>query len=108
MDEDTLAITSAALVDESLSHVEVQGHLPFASATLNNDEIRNTVNQQDLCVLPSQRGLHIVGRLTKADGTAAASTQLVNSAVYFLFEELRYELNDVEIDRCRKWDSSRS
>ena len=109
MDEDTLAITSPALVDESISRVEVQGHLPFASATFNNnDEIRITVNQQDLCVLPSQSGLHIVGRLTKADGTAAASTQLVNSAVYFLFEELRYELNDVEIDRCRKWDSSRS
>jgi len=102
MDEDTLAITSPALVDESISRVEVQGHLPFASATFNNnDEIRITVNQQDLCVLPSQSGLHIVGRLTKADGTAAVATQFVNNAVCFLFEELRYELNGVEIDRCR-------
>jgi len=102
MDEDTLAITSPALVDESISYVEVQDHLPFASSTFNhNDEIRITVNQRDLCVLPSQSGLHIVGRLTKADGTAAAATQFVNNAVCFVFEELRYELNGVEINRCR-------
>ena len=55
-----LEITSSARVDESISHVELHAHLPFASATFNsNDEIRIAVNQQDLCVVPSQSGLHL-------------------------------------------------
>jgi len=61
-----LEITSSARVDESISHVEFHAHLPLASATFNsNDEIRIAVNQQDLCVVPSQSGLHIAGRLPK-------------------------------------------
>ena len=36
-----LEVRSPARVDESISHVEVHAHLPFASATFNaNDEIR--------------------------------------------------------------------
>ena len=80
----------SAGVDESIPHVESHAHLPFASATFNsNHEIRIAVNQQDLCVVPSQSGLHIAGRLTKADGTPAQATELVNNAICFLFEELR-------------------
>jgi len=101
-DDAILEITSPARVDESISHVEVHAHLPFASATFNaNDEIRIAVNQQDLCVVPSKSGLHITGQLSKADGTVAQATELVNNAICFLFEELCYELNEVKIDRCR-------
>jgi len=53
-------------------------------------------------VLPSKSSLHITGRHTKANGIAvAATTQLVNNGICFLFDELRYELNGVEIDRSR-------
>ena len=52
-------------------------------------------------MVPSQCGLHIAERLTKADSTPAQATELVNNAICFLFEELRYELNGVEVDRCR-------
>ena len=54
-----------------------------------------------MCVVPSQSGLHIAGHLTKADGTVAQATELVKNAICFLFEDLRYELNGVEIDRYR-------
>jgi len=53
-------------------------------------------------VLLSKSSLHITGRLTKANGLAvAATTQLVNNSICFRFDELRYELNGVEIDRSR-------
>nr|XP_046491122.1 uncharacterized protein LOC124223324 [Neodiprion pinetum] len=55
---------------------------------------------QDLCVLPSKSSLHISGKLLKSDGTAAAITTLVNNAICHLFEDVRYELNAVEIDKC--------
>jgi len=55
-----LEITSSARVDESISHVELHAHLPFASATFNsNDQIRIAVNQREFFVVPSQSGLHI-------------------------------------------------
>ncbi|XP_068993474.1 uncharacterized protein [Neodiprion pinetum] len=41
------------------------------------------------------------GKLLKSDGTAAAITTLVNNAICHLFEDVRYELNAVEIDKCK-------
>ena len=83
--------------------MEIHAHQPYASSTFgNSEEIRIAVQNQDLYVLPSRSSLHITGRLTKADGTSvAANTKLVNNAICFLFEELRYEFNGVEIDRCK-------
>ena len=99
--DDILNITAPCHRDESVSHMEIHAHQPQASSSLNNnDEIRIAVQAQDLNVLPSRSSLHITGRLTKANGIAvAATTQLVNNGICFLFDELRYELNGVEIDR---------
>jgi len=83
--------------------MEFHAHRPYASSTFgNSDEIRIAVQNQDLYVLPSYSSLHITGRPTKADGTSVvAKTELVNNGICFLFEELRYKLNGVEIDRCK-------
>ena len=60
------------------------------------------VLHQDLCLLPSRSFLHLYSRLTKLDGrTPADATQLVNNAICHLFEEMRYELNAIEIDRSK-------
>jgi len=83
--------------------VEIYAHQPQASSSHNNnDEMRIAVQAQDLKVLPSESSLHITGRLTKANGIAvAATTQLIINGICFLFDEPRYELNAVEMDRCR-------
>ncbi|XP_043284967.1 uncharacterized protein [Venturia canescens] len=101
--EEVLRIQKPIIFDESIAHYELHGHQPFASATFNNnDEIRIAVQHQDLCLLPSKSSLHVYGRLTKADGqSVATTTTLVNNAICHLFEEIRYELNAVEIDRCK-------
>ena len=39
--------------------------------------------------------------MTKADGTPLARTSFVNNGICHLFEEIRYELNAIEIDRCK-------
>ncbi|XP_043285552.1 uncharacterized protein [Venturia canescens] len=101
--EEVLRIQKPIIFDESIAHYELHGHQPFASATFNNnDEIRIAVQHQDLCLLPSKSSLHVYGRLTKADGQpVAATTTLVNNAIGHLFEEICYELNAVEIVRCK-------
>ncbi|XP_057338516.1 uncharacterized protein LOC130676380 [Microplitis mediator] len=98
-----LNIQKPIIFDESISHYEVHSHQPYASTTFNNsDEIRITIQHQDLCILPSKSALHICGRFTKEDGTAVSETmELVNMAICHMFEEIRYELNAIEIDRCK-------
>ncbi|XP_015115959.1 uncharacterized protein LOC107040394 [Diachasma alloeum] len=82
---------------------KIHAHQPFAASTLiNNDEIRIAVQHQDLYVLPCKSSLHICGRLTKADGTTVTTaTKFVNNGICHLFEEIRYKLNAVEVDRCK-------
>ncbi|XP_057329876.1 uncharacterized protein LOC130670496 [Microplitis mediator] len=98
-----LDIQKPIIFDESISHYEVHSHQPYASSTFNNsDEIRISIQHQDLCILPSKSSLHICGRFVKEDGTGAGATMnLVNMAICHMFEEIRYELNAVEIDRCK-------
>lgn len=97
-----LNIRTAVVFDESIEHYEIHAHQPYATSLFNNtDEIRIVVQHQDLCLLPSKSSLHVYGRLVKADGTAVASTNLASNAVGHLFEEARYELNAVEIDKSK-------
>lgn len=70
---------------------------------LNNygGEIRIAINMPDFYCKPSDSHLLISGRLTKEDGSAYAGTDLVSLGVMHLFSEIRYELNDVWIERIR-------
>ncbi|XP_034947814.1 uncharacterized protein [Chelonus insularis] len=66
----------------------------------NNDEIRIAVQHQDLCILPCESSIHITGKFTKDNGSATSNKSLLATMfACFLFEEMRYELNGVEIDR---------
>lgn len=97
-----LNIQSGVAFDESVAHYEVHAHQPYNSTNFNNsDEIRIAIQHQDLNILPSKSSLHIVGKLTKADGNPVANTNLVNNGVCHLFEEIRYEINAIEIDKCK-------
>ncbi|XP_043469503.1 uncharacterized protein LOC122503133 [Leptopilina heterotoma] len=96
-------IPAAVNFDESIAHYEIHAHQRYASSSFNNsNEIRIAVQHQYLCILPSKSSLHIFGRLAKNDGiTLTENVHLSNNAVCFLFDEIRYELNGIEIDRCK-------
>lgn len=100
---DVLSIMNDTAFDDTVSHMEWHTHLPYTSMTLNNsDEVRIPIQQQDICVLPSLSYLYVEGKLRKEDGSAAPTkTRFTNNAFAYMFDELRYELNGVEIDRVR-------
>jgi len=50
-------------------------------------------------MLPCESFLYVKGRLTVKKKNDQMPTTLVNNCVAFMFDEIRYELNDVEIDR---------
>ncbi|XP_051164909.1 uncharacterized protein LOC127283850 [Leptopilina boulardi] len=100
--EETLNILSPVKYDDSLAHFEIHTHQPYVSSAFNNsDEIRIAVQHQDLYILPSKSTLHVHGRLVKSDDTVVTNTKLISNAICYLFNEIRYELNGVEIDRCK-------
>lgn len=101
MDE-ILNIHSGVAFDESIAHYEVHAHQPYSMSQFNNsDEIRISIQHQDLSLLPSRSMLHVCGRLSQENGTAVTKTKLINNAICHLFEEIRYEINAIEIDKAK-------
>lgn len=97
-----LSIMQSVPFDDSVTHMEWHTHLPYASMTLNNsDEIRIPIQQQDICVIPSMSYLYVEGTLLLADKTAPKKTSFTNNGCLYLFDEIRYEFNGLEIDRVR-------
>ncbi|XP_037898413.1 uncharacterized protein LOC119643140, partial [Glossina fuscipes] len=62
---------------------------------------KNLQTDNDLYVLPSESFLYIEGTASKEDGTICNSIKLLNNCMAHLFDEIRYELNGIEIDRTR-------
>ena len=99
--EEILSILTPVTFDESVAHYEVHAYQPYTASFNNSDEIRIPIQQQDLCLLRSRSALHICGRLIKSNNTSVENTKLVNNTICHLFEEIRYELNAIEIDKCK-------
>ncbi|XP_055856072.1 uncharacterized protein LOC129919242 [Episyrphus balteatus] len=56
------------------------------------------VNVKRITSLCLKKFLYVEGTISKADGKEILTTKLVNNAMAFLFDEIRYELNGKEID----------
>lgn len=96
-----LDVTQPIMYDNSIAREEWHFYQPYVATTFNNsDEIRIPILQQDIYTLPSKSCIHIQGRLTKADGSnPPADTKISKNGFAFLFDEIRYILNGVEIER---------
>lgn len=89
--------------DESIVDFEWHSHNPYNSNSFHNgDEIRIPIHQTDVYTLPSKSFLLIEGKVVKTtDNSDDTTTDIVNNAAAFLFEEIRYELCGMEIDRVK-------
>lgn len=98
-----LSIDKGVDYDNVLTGIEYHSYKPYVSSTFsNNDEIRIPISQQDIITAPFESYLHITGNLSaKTTADAEAKVKFVNNAIAFLFDEIRYELAGVEIDRTK-------
>ncbi|EFN77912.1 hypothetical protein EAI_15782, partial [Harpegnathos saltator] len=72
----------------------------YANTTFGySDEIR--IQQQDLYILPCESYLYVEGKVTKQVAVDGATVTLGYNCIAFIFDEIRYELNGVEIDHNR-------
>lgn len=96
---DILDVYGNIQFDENITSVEYHTHFPYASTNFGyNDEIRIPFQQNDVLSLPSESYLHIEGVVQNAETADKQFDFNFNSAA-FLFSEIRYELNGIELDR---------
>ncbi|XP_036140849.1 uncharacterized protein LOC118644963 [Monomorium pharaonis] len=89
---------------DSIVKIETHTYNPYANTTFGySDEIRIPIQQQDLYTLACESFLYVEERLVmkKKDDKDKDEINLGNNCVAFMFDEIRYELNGVEIDRNR-------
>lgn len=94
-----LNLTQNIQYDDSVTKLEYRSYSSFINSYNNSDEIRISIQNQDLYLLPSDSFIYIEGRLLKADGSPSNTARLVNNSMAYLFDNIRYELNGVEIDQ---------
>ncbi|XP_046803829.1 uncharacterized protein LOC111687407 [Lucilia cuprina] len=87
--------------DNSIIKKEYHSYTSYLQSYKNNDEIRISIQNQDLYVLPHESFIYVEGFATKEDSTISTNIRLLNNCIAHLFDEIRYELNGVEIDRTR-------
>lgn len=99
-----LNINEPLVQDNSIQSIEYHSYKPYVSSFGENDEIRIPINQQDLYVLPSASTLYIEGTVDvykTEPRTHITNVHFTNNAVLFFFQEIRYEINGIEIDRIK-------
>ncbi|XP_070521660.1 uncharacterized protein [Cardiocondyla obscurior] len=99
---DILIIDDKPIFDNSIVKIETHTYNPYANTTFGySDEIRIPIQQQDLYTLPCDSFLYIEGKIKIKKPDDKLTAALGNNCVAFMFDEIRYELNGVEIDRNR-------
>ncbi|XP_077270953.1 uncharacterized protein LOC143902125 [Temnothorax americanus] len=98
-----LNIGGEPVFDDRIVKIETHTYNPYANTTFEySDEIRIPIQQQDLYTLPCESFLYVEGTLTVTRAAGQADDVVLgNNCVAFMFDEIRYELDGVEIDHCR-------
>lgn len=101
-----LQINDAPYFDNSIESYEIHSYTPYTNSFKENDEIRIPINQQDIYLLPSASSIYLEGCfiVTVKDAAGKLCTKecrFNNNPIPFLFHDIRYEINGVEIDRVR-------
>ena len=98
-----LRITDPILKDDSIDRCEEIAYEPVAGTNLNapGQDIRLTIETQDIFTHPSESYLIIEGRLLKTDNNSYGrddSITLTNNGIMHLFKRIRYDLSGQEIE----------
>ena len=98
-----LRITDPILKDDSIDKYEEIEYEPVAGTNLNSSgqDIRLTIETQDIFTHPSESYLIIEGRLLRVDNNSYGRDDpvtLTNNGIMHLFKRIRYDLSGQEIE----------
>ena len=98
-----LRITDPILKDDSIDKYEDIAYEPIAGTNLNapGQDIRLTIETQDIFTHPSESYLIVEGRLLRGDNNSYGNNDLItltNNGIMHLFKRIRYDLSGQEIE----------
>lgn len=98
-----LKIKNNPTSDTSITSMQYHAYNSYTTSYNPSDEVRISIQQQDLYVLPSESLIYVEGTVARRAGVDAniAPPNWNGNQAFFLFDEIRYELNGIEIDRCK-------
>lgn len=104
MSENILQVKHPVIEEDKIISQQYHTYTPYTTSYNNNDEIRITIQSQDLYVLPSNSYLLIEFTTARRVVPEVADNviKFTHNFIAHLFSEMRYELNGFEIDRCRQ------
>lgn len=99
---DILKLNGYVHSDESITNVQYHAYSPYTTAFNNGDEIRIAIQQQDLFTLPCESYIHLEAEtVRKVSDNIDPLPTTVNFFATHIFDDIRYEINGFEIDRCK-------
>ena len=103
--DDCLDITEPFVYDESIQSLQYFEFTPqtFANCNTVGHPIKIYINAQDVYTLPSKSYINIKGQLRRNDNNnpyaAADEVALINNAMMYLFTEIKYDLDNTNIEK---------
>lgn len=108
---DLLNIKSSIASDNSVVEYEYHSYSPYTNSFGHNDEIRIAVQNQDLLLDTHNSYLYIEARIARTAGAGTVALEpnpeYVPNFAAFLFSEIRFEINSVQVDQSKSlpWTS---
>lgn len=101
MDESYLDVTEGYVSDCTITQMQFHSFLPYSNnAFSNNDEIRICIQNMDAYTLPCESYIYIEGEI-KLPTDSKGTFNFTNNGLAFLFSEMKYELNGIEIQKLK-------
>lgn len=98
-----LSVGSMPVQDNATTKKQFHAYSPYTSSYGPNDKVRIAIQSQDLYILPSESYIIMEVAVARREGAAhaAVAAQWSWNPAAYLFSEMRYEINNVEIDRVK-------
>ncbi|KAL4083730.1 hypothetical protein QTP88_029046 [Uroleucon formosanum] len=95
-ESDILDITSQYETDSKITKIEYHSYIPYTTSFNNNNEIRISIQQTDVYPYLHESFIFLEGMFSEAD-----KVKLSNNGYSYLFEQIRLEINGIEVDNTR-------
>ncbi|XP_050065725.1 uncharacterized protein LOC126554724 [Aphis gossypii] len=101
MDDSYLDVTADYVDDCKITQMQYHSFTPYSNTSFSyNDEIRINIQNMDSYTLPCQSFFYIEGNEQKPSD-AVGDVRFSNNGLAFLFSEMRYEINGIEIQKLK-------
>ncbi|XP_050066186.1 uncharacterized protein LOC126555287 [Aphis gossypii] len=101
MDDTYLDVTAGYADDCKITQMHYHSFTPYSNTSFSyNDEIRINIQNMESYTLPCESYIYIEGKLRKPLD-AEGDVRFSNNGLAFLFSEMRYEINGIEIQKLK-------